>query len=321
MITKFNKYNLILEKSTLSKYFNNSDLKFLYKNIKLNHENKIVELDFNEPLKVQNYLRADNTCVIIKDNDTTCIFYHNGNDIYLYFKDSNTNNNNNYHISALGNLIKRVFNSMNLVDVKVYEVELQPKIDVRDKVFKDKVYHIDLLFNTIELYYGNLFKNFYTEYFKMIKQLKIENIDVVEELNTDEYQFYKQLDRDFNISLNLKTDYLFFVKDNLSLYDRQAKLKELLFKIYGKGEYDELEHSLSNYYKYIKNNTYFVASKIAKLIFLENNSKLYIYRNKYYDILLEKDPSKWSKFKLEIFDKKLKDKWKHLDNANKFDLI
>lgn len=325
MITNFKQYHLILEKSTLIKFFNSDELSFLYKHIILKHNSKIIELDFKEEIKIVDYIKQYiNICLLLTDSNNTYILYKNYDghrfNLYLYNKNTKKYDRLDYSIEYI---IQYIYKNIFFENLKIYNIEVEPK-DISKEVWDDKLYHVDLLINTINLYYGNLFKKFYTEYFNMIKQLKKENLDTIEDLNTDEYEFYKQLNRDFEISLQLKNDYLYLIKDDLSIYDRTSKIKEYLAIIVdniNSKNYDEFNYSFSDFYKTIENNTYSIASKMARLIFLENNSKLYILRNKYYDILLEKDPSKWSEFKYKFFDKKLKDKWKHLDNAKNFDIL
>lgn len=341
MITKFNNFNLILEKSTLNNILNDTFVKFIHNLVHVENNVNIQKINndrTNDILHNKIYSIIDNNLAIFKNDDYTHIIIHLK--IYNpieYVKEKLDKMNMNYD-----ELTYYRFSNIDENDFKM--IDLKEKISKKIVIFTyskltNKYYlQQEFLDDFIHKYFYQKYDIFY---------ISIENI---EKYNTKKYN-YKELERIKNIK-NILINYNFkillkmmksiisaikklisekillvdFDQDKINNYilELQEDLKNIieLYKLITNNP----EEEINNRVYLIKNdlNKNYTDSEIARnfsMNFYNRLLKLHIMRYKSYDSIFIKNPEYWNNVKDKINDIDLIKKWQHLDDANKFDIL
>ena len=308
MITKFSKYNLIKENSL---FYN--DLKEFMPGVHKELFNYLIDNNYFrvKDFKLKEYSRNEYSNkelidIILDEHKNTLIavniLYNN---LYVIFKNVNgiirhekIGSDYNYSTSL-------VLNQIDSKNVRYFEIETE-NID-RKKEFKE-VY---------ELYIENYDKyiiRISNELFHNIKKILIEHLSKLDKYHKIKYD--NKEDLDYNYSQELQEDLVTlseYKKHNLTFATFEKELNEI---------YKEMNFkSVNKFISYVNLNTNLICKKVMLIQYMNLINDLKFKRYQHWDKELTSDVSLWNAIKNKINDKKLLDKYKHLDNANNFDIL
>jgi hypothetical protein len=321
MITKYNTY-LLLEKSNLSKYFDNQFVKdfFIKYKFNLTSDSIVKEVEIANLSEELNKLLTTNIYLIIKTND---------NDIYVVY----LNNDNYFLISKYKDNNFRVVNretkndcliTINtIMDIKnLYVIEADKELKSKKNKYK---YDFQKLLIIIKEQFENRYSDILSKLYKDLSYIyKKEMYDIMKKYNI--YKIDPFLDSKFKIKID---DY---IKVNKYLSDLE-ELNRLIINpfrnINFKREIINIDNDLEfrniykfDFFEYVEQE---YIDKIIKQLFKEvynyNNSMLNYKTQELTDKLLSKDITKYKELKYTLFSDEYINKWKHLDNANNFDIL
>lgn len=324
MITKFNTYNLITEKSNLNNIFNNTFVKNFYEKFKniLSHKLKIEQFE-DYTINYIYKLKEHTNFIILEDSECIQILLTLQNKYFLYVC-----NKDNYIISLYRSY--REFEDFKEI-LKNESIE-NDYIDYIHKYFITSINKYKNSNTTSDNTIADLidkFNNKYTIYFQkiyhnMISKYKKLSFNILAKYNIfSEIQFeklkYKLSSNDLENYYRYKSDMIILSRLIDKTYD-DIKLKNFIIDI--DNDITKLDIYNYNYNKKIsQENIDKIIKELFFKVYTENNNLLHHKSQEYADYLINKDFKNYKKEKNKLFDKEMIDKWKHLDNANNFDLI
>lgn len=291
MITNFNNY--ITEKTNLNNFnlsqniINNIN-KRLSKDYKINNNFKY-EILSNLDDSINHLLNGNS--ILIKKNNDIIIFIDiiSNREIHIY---------SNRHIFMLNKNMLKQFITENILDENTEYFLLKNFIlHTQDKDVVMYRYNQKSITNYFKLNYENILHKMYDSYIDIIKH-KLNITDKKHIIYIDELEY--------------DLEQLIMYKRSIFIY---SHFDVLLKKVSNK-----LDIDLDN--KKLDTTT---INKICRSIFLEvfinNNKLLKIINYKFWKNEIKKDTSAYKRIKQFLHDPELIDLFKHLDNANKFDII
>ena len=286
MITKFNTY-LIQEKTDLTSVgLPHKFIKYIYRNLpkeyKLLHKTNIQKIDYNTfKDSVQDYYSG----LFLIETTTAWEFIIKGESTevcdVIVYKKDESKI---FHLNN-SNLL-HYKNYLRNRNCSIYYLEYE-----EEDIFFNLEESIKVIFNKL---YKNVFDYIRTSYLKEIEK-EIEN-------TTDE-KYLNILEKDKSLLLN---DHKFF-------FHYHNDLNILIKQYIAKYDYSYLKKHYKDDYKIYKT--------LATRLFMNINNYINFIKNKYYEIDIDRNIQLYNKYKGLLIKPELIDKYKHLDNANNFDLI
>lgn len=316
MITKYNKYNLIQEKSTFSNLLPNKFVSYIYKNYKVS-DNKFKYKEVDKA----DIFRSDFNILDIFRSGLTVVYLSSKYDIIISIKSPDQFNCltffKNENIKEFKPRTKKQLldNFLDFsVDYKLYvlDVVIQEKNDnirVNISKYRQKYLTEPIIENVIKILPRYRHKN--------ITYLKNEISKYVNEISTDSNLIINHL---HNLTSDLETlgkttlddHFLYKIKNYISIIDNiiERYLNQLNISFYDNDFIDKV--------KDIKD---LIITKVTKII-LHNFFELKLYTIQNIDIKIQKDPSKVFDFASTITENPdLWKKYKHFFQAKNFDII
>lgn len=178
-------------------------------------------------------------------------------------------------------------------DFKYYKLVLKNKLE------KKNLYTSTEIKKLFISRYEIIFIKIIDKYLIILKDIIKNNINRLELTNKESLQYNNLLSEDIiklrNFKFNFTTEYsnVYYFIDKLNL-----DIKDIN-----------------------DNNIDYLLKYMCYVAYYNLNKSLEFKKQQKISSLLEKDPSIWQKIKHNFYDKQLRDNWKHLDNADNFDLI
>lgn len=302
MITKFDTYKLNENKIFLEYNFSNNVINFLYDKFKIDENNlRITKSDkvfgLYDIVKIKNYLFNN---IIISDD---YIFYVGYDKNYTVYNISTKE----YYNSILDILSDLEDNYFYVVSIRLFTYDdFYPYVNnLIDEQFKSK--------------YSIIFQKIFKQYLNDVKNEYLENINNIDDFNNDASIGYIE---EMKIDLKYLTRYS---KDDV-LSNRNIEYSIILLDVL-KNEYNcnifisKENINFKKLLKRIKDNEDIFINKIAIYTFKKMIENFSYIRQRELDEKINKNLKRYSDLKQKLTNPKIINKWKHLDNAENFDLI
>lgn len=313
MITKYNTYNLITENS---KFYN--ELKYL---IPLKYEQIFSYLINNDNFRIKNFKIKEHILDIDYDDRVDLLFnnilnknrncllvYNTKSDVYYIIYNISKDENLKY-ITYTGINREYTKNSIEYDAIhtdynKYYEIEVESLNIKFEDVYNLYVKHYDKVITKIS---ENLFYK--------IKKILIEHLSKLDKYIKDEYNKKKDIDYNYSHELQKDLENLSYWKEAVITYKQfEILLSNKIYKESGVKNVKEFE-------SYVNRNINLVCKKVLYIQYIDLIDELYIKKYELWDKLLSTNVDYWQMIKNKINDKTLLNKYKHLDNANNFDIL
>jgi hypothetical protein len=315
MITKYDKYNIIQEKSLLNFLKLDSDfVRYLYTKLKLKENMHWVSISVDEYYlddirhEIKRMTNEDAFIINLKDNITLFVIKNLNNDRYdMYSNRYNTedfvslytNYNlsySNFYISEFLERLELFYNRHNIINTyllmnifrKNTKTEYYLGFEDFNRLFSEKYLEFEIRLHEI-----------YVKFFKDLIKKNKKEVKYIQDLKND-------IDK-IMFGINI-------MKQNKKISIDRLEFNKIINKIKEKYKIDSIKESDIN----IVND---VLKEMLILFHVKNCSSLKYFKYYKWNRKLEKDNTFYTKIKNEINDPLFLKKWKHLDNATNFDLI
>jgi len=321
MITKYT--NFILEKSSLNKIkLPQNVIKFLHHtfNIKNNVDPKPIKLishyDFHLNGNLYIYTKNDKFYVIIDPMKKNVISYCLDNNLFeTNIKITNIINDNSRLVDNDAILMQYNDNNLKISIINLEKIDLDTQIweinygDSNSSYNKFKPKINDEIYQIIENEWLNILTKLYSSYYNDLKNIlknTLNNIQKWDDFDLD-FKYFKEIEADLKVLERFKdkNELLYTIRSYTNKF-----IEDLYYKLISEVNYNTSKLDFNNiakqtiYQFYKQTNEYFNFKKYRK-----------------YKKIIDLDPTLWKQIEHNVFDKKLRDEFKHLINANKFDLI
>lgn len=325
MITKY--LNFILEKSSLNKIklpqnllsilhsmfhinskvnveyktFDNATDLILYKNIYIHQNNNKYQIivDFSKKNIIYYFLddmKSKQTNLIIKNNlENTNGRYGNHAIIIEYFE-------NKLEIFIVDFEYLQTF----ILNTQIMEININDKNIPYNKFKFNKN---DDIYQIIETKWLSILTKLYSQYYNDLKIIFKISLNDIQKYNEDDlnYKYFNEIKNDLT---------------TLEIYKDKKELMSVIKSYTRKIIDDTYRDDITNVgYDMKKLDFNQIAKKAVFYFYKQTNEYFNFKKYRKYRRVIELDPSLWKQIEHNVFDKKLRDEFQHLTNANKFDLI